>query len=234
MKRLLLRVLVNFFRSDGFLVMRLRFGDCTFDADTRELERGRRPVHLSPKAFRLLELLLESRPKALSKADLQERIWPDTFVAEANLASLAAEVRGAIGDDSGSPRFVRTVYGFGYAFSGEAVPVNPARPVTRRHCLTESGREIDLFPGENVVGRDPAAAVRIDDPTVSRHHARIVVDEKGASLEDLESKNGTFLEGRAVRRPGRLKSGSVVGFGSVLLTFRTFSPVESTESAQKK
>ena len=204
------------------------------DSETRELERARRVVHLSPKAFRLLELLLENRPKALSKADLQERIWPDTFVAEANVASLAAEVRNAIGDESATPRFVRTVYGFGYAFSGEAVDAGAARPVTRRHCLTDAGREIDLSPGENVVGRDPSAAVRIDDPTVSRHHARILVDETGARLEDLDSKNGTFLEGKSVRQPVRLKSGAIVKFGSVLVTFRTFSPVDSTESARKK
>ena len=214
--------------------MRVRFGECTFDSETRELERAQRAVHLSPKAFRFLELLLESRPKALSKANLQERIWPDTFVTEANVASLAAEVRGAIGDESAAPRFVRTVYGFGYAFSGEAVDAGPARPVTRRHCLTDAGRETGLQPGENIVGRDPSAAVRIDDPTVSRHHARIVVDETGARLDDLDSKNGTFLEGKAVRRPVQLKSGAIVKFGSVVLTFRTYSPVDSTESARKK
>jgi DNA-binding winged helix-turn-helix (wHTH) protein len=214
--------------------MRIRFGDCTFDGETRELERGREPVHLSPKAFRLLELLLESRPKALSKTDLQERIWPNTFVAESNLASLAAEIRGAIGDESRSPRFLRTVYGFGYAFGGEAVAADAPPAPGRRHCLTAAGREVDLAAGENVVGRDPAAAVRIDDPTVSRHHARIVVEREGASLEDLESKNGTFLEGRPVRRRTRLKSGAIVKFGSVLMTFRTFSPVETTESARRK
>lgn len=215
--------------------MRVRFGDCTFDGETRELERGRGPVHLSPKAFRLLELLLENRPKALSKTDLQERIWPNTFVAESNLASLAAEVRGAIGDESRSPRFLRTVYGFGYAFGGEAVTVDAAPAAAgRRHCLTAAGREVDLVAGENVVGRDPAAEVRIDDPTVSRHHARILVEGEGASLEDLDSKNGTFLEGRPVHRRTRLKSGAIVKFGSVLMTFRTFSPVETTESARRK
>jgi DNA-binding winged helix-turn-helix (wHTH) protein len=214
--------------------MRVRFGDCTFDSDTRELERNGAPAHVSPKAFRLLELLIEFRPKALSKSDLQDRIWPNTFVAEANLASLAGEVRAAIGDESVSPRFVRTVYGFGYAFSGEATEACPVPPVARRHVLTDAGREIELLPGENVVGRDPSAEVRIDDPTVSRHHARIRVGETGASVEDLGSKNGTFLEGRSIRRAARLKSGAIVTFGSVVLTFRTFSPTESTESARRK
>jgi DNA-binding winged helix-turn-helix (wHTH) protein len=210
--------------------MRLRFGDCTFDGDTRQVERGGQVVHLSPKAFHLLELLLECRPKALSKADLQEKIWPDTFVSEANLASLAAEVREAIGDDSHHPRFLRTVYGFGYAFSGEAVAESEAPGPRRRQCIIDSGHEIELLPGENIVGRDVDAAVRLDDPTVSRHHARITTEGDSAVLEDLGSKNGTFVEGRRIRKPARLKSGSLLTFGSVHVKFRTFSPESSTET----
>src|SRR5512144_724807 len=99
--------------------MRVSFGDCTFDSETRELLRGGKAVHLSPKAFRLLELLLEERPRALSKEQLQEKLWPRTFVSEANLAGLAAEARRAIGDSSKGSKLLRTVYGFGYAFSGE-------------------------------------------------------------------------------------------------------------------
>jgi DNA-binding winged helix-turn-helix (wHTH) protein len=211
--------------------MRFRFGDCTFDGDTRQVERAGQVVHLSPKAFHLLELLLECRPKALSKQDLQERIWPDTFVSEANLASLAAEVREAIGDDSHHPRFLRTVYGFGYAFSGEAVSVEADAPgPRRRQCVIDSGREIELLPGENIVGRDVDAAVRLDDPTVSRHHARITKEGDSAVLEDLGSKNGTFVEGRRIRKPVKLKSGSVLTFGSVHVRFRAFSPESSTET----
>jgi DNA-binding winged helix-turn-helix (wHTH) protein len=213
--------------------MRVRFADCTFDSETRELLRADRPVHLSPKAFRLLELLIENRPKALSKTDLQERLWPDTFVSEANLASLAAEVRQAIGEKSRSAHLVRTVYGFGYAFSGEASAENAARAsARRRHCLQDGKREIDLVEGENIVGRDADAIVRIDHPTVSRHHARIVVAGARASVEDLSSKNGSFLEGKPLRKPRALKSGNIVRFGSVLMTFRTYSPEESTESVR--
>jgi DNA-binding winged helix-turn-helix (wHTH) protein len=214
--------------------MRIRFADCTFDSETRELLRQEKPVHLSPKAFRLLELLLENRPKALSKADLQERLWPDTFVSEANLASLASEVREAIGEKSRSARFVRTVYGFGYAFSGEAAAVPCAAPAAalRHHCLQDATREIDLVEGENIIGRDADAIVRIDHPTVSRHHARIVVAGARATVEDLSSKNGSFLDGKPLRKAKPLRTGSTVKFGSVLMTFRTYSPEESTESAR--
>jgi DNA-binding winged helix-turn-helix (wHTH) protein len=214
--------------------MRVCFGDCTFDSETRELLRGDKTVHLSPKAFRLLEVLLENRPRALSKADLQERIWPDTFVTEANLASLAAEIREAIGEEGRSAHHVRTVYGFGYAFSGEAAeaPRPTPAPALRRHSLLDGNREIRLAEGENIVGRDVDAIVRIDDPTVSRHHARILVAGGAVTVEDLGSKNGSFLDGKRLRAARRVKSGSILKFGSVPLTFRTFSPDESTESAR--
>ena len=213
--------------------MRLQFGDCIFDSGTRQLERAGGPVHLGPKAFRLLELLLDRRPQALSKSALQQLIWPDTYVSETNLATLAGEVREAIGDDSRRPRWVRTVHGFGYAFSGEAVSADPppARP-PRRQCIVDGKLEIELALGENVVGRDENAAVRLDDPTVSRHHARIVTDGQSAILEDLGSKNGTFIGGRRVRKPVPLESGVYLAFGSVQVRYRSFSPESSTESAR--
>src|SRR3970282_731628 len=99
--------------------MRARFGECTLDTSTRELLRDGTAVHLTGKAFRLLEVLIEHRPTALSKDQLQDLVWPGVFVSEANLTSLITELRKAIGDDAHSPSFIRTVYGFGYAFSGD-------------------------------------------------------------------------------------------------------------------
>ena len=98
--------------------MRLLFGDCTFDSEARTLQRGGESVRLSGKAFQLLELLLAARPNPVAKDDLFAKLWPDTFVSEANLASLVKEIRAAIGDDARAPRFVRTAHRFGYAFSG--------------------------------------------------------------------------------------------------------------------
>jgi TolB-like protein/Tfp pilus assembly protein PilF len=98
--------------------MRLLFGDNTFDSDARTLMRGAEHVRLSGKAFQLLELLLTARPNPIAKEDLFARLWPDTFVSEANLASLVKEIRAAIGDDARAARYVRTVHRFGYAFSG--------------------------------------------------------------------------------------------------------------------
>ena len=68
--------------------MSVRFGPFVLDPEARELRCDGSPLHLSPKAFQLLAALVESRPKALSKANLHDRLWPDTFVVEANLANL--------------------------------------------------------------------------------------------------------------------------------------------------
>ena len=98
--------------------MRVLFGDCTFDSVARTLVCGDESAHLSGKAFQLLELLLAARPNPIAKEDLIAKLWPDTFVAEANLASLVKEIRAAIGDDARAPRMIRTVHRFGYAFNG--------------------------------------------------------------------------------------------------------------------
>ncbi len=213
--------------------MRVVFGDCTFDSDTRELLRGGAPVHVSPKAFRLLELLLQNRPRALSKQELQEKLWPETFVSEANLASLAAEARSAIGDKARGSKLLRTVYGFGYAFSGEIREERPAADAHphSRFALARDDEEVALAPGDNVLGRDPSASVRIDDDTVSRRHARIIVSSRDATIEDLGSKNGTFVEGRkAGGNPLSLADGDQIQVGSVFLTFRVRSSEKSTRT----
>jgi DNA-binding winged helix-turn-helix (wHTH) protein len=113
--------------------MRVRFGDCIFDSDTRELFHHGKPVHLAPKAFRLLELLVENRPRALSKEELLQQLWPKTYVSEGNLPGLAAEIRRAIGEGP-EGTVLRTVYGYGYAFSAktekEKAEPPPARAAT--------------------------------------------------------------------------------------------------------
>lgn len=210
--------------------MRWRFGEFVLDGESKELRRGGGPVHLSPKAFRLLELLLEKRPKALSKDELKEALWPDTFVVETNLANLAAEVREAIGGKGERGGLLRTVHGFGYAFSGEAVEEGPAHPGVSRTLvsLERDGIRIPLREGENVLGRDPAADVFLDDDTVSRRHARIVVTSGTAVLSDPGSKNGTYLGGRRLEAPVTLKDRDEILVGSVLLVFSAPDPDRPT------
>jgi DNA-binding winged helix-turn-helix (wHTH) protein len=212
--------------------VRLRIRDCVFDRESRELSRAGRPVRLSPKAFLLLDLLLAHRPRAFSKAELHEALWPDTFVVETNLANLVAELRAALGEKGRRDGFVRTVHGFGYAFSGEAVEGDPKdrRGGVSGVALITDGGTFALANGENVLGRDPAAEVFLDDTAVSRRHARITVRNSQATLEDLGSKNGTFLGGKPVTAPALLLDADAILLGSVLLTVRLANPDRSTRT----
>jgi DNA-binding winged helix-turn-helix (wHTH) protein len=210
--------------------MRLAVGDCVFDSNTREVVRGGRPVPLSPKAFALLELLVRRRPDAVSKDEIHQHLWPNVFVSPANLANLVVEARAALGDNARKPRFVRTVSRFGYAFAADRVsaPGGALRPFACR--LVWGPREIALDGAENVIGRDSTAVVWIDDASVSRRHARITLDDKGAKIEDLGSKNGTFVRGRRIEKPARLGDRDVIKIGPARLVFRLLKKTGSTAS----
>ena len=214
--------------------MTVSFGDCAFDGRTRQLSRRGSAVHVPPKVFRLLELLLAQRPAAVSKETLMEALWPGIFVAEGNLARLVAELRETIGDDANAPRYVRTVPRFGYAFHGEVVedvgklPAPSAPPSL--YALVWGDREIALGEGEFVLGRDPDADIPVDHASVSRHHARIVIDETAARLEDLGSKNGTFLRNQRLEGSHPLRDGDAIRLGLVSLVFRRFEQGVSTET----
>ena len=209
--------------------MRLRFGDCEFNSDTREVFRGGKTIHVSPKAFALLAALIERRPKAISKDELHRLLWPDTFVSDANLPNLVAELRESLGDDAHEPRIIRTVQRFGYAFRGEAAAESARRSATSFRLIW-ADREIALRPGENVIGRDEAAALWIDDSLVSRRHARIVIDDAGAVLEDLGSKNGTRLRGRKIRSPAKLADEDLITIGPASMIFRVLHQTGTTLS----
>ena len=138
--------------------MRIRFGPFTLDLESRQLTTAGEEIHLEPKAFELLSALVLERPKALSKADLQERLWPGTFVAEANLSNLVAEIRAALGDPARAPQFVRTAHGFGYAFCGDAEPVTDPDDAAASSRGPESS---DGLGAEAAAGVTTAASSRV-------------------------------------------------------------------------
>lgn len=212
-----------------------RFTDFIVDVRTRRLLKGEHEMHLSPKAFDLLTMLLENRLQAMSKADLQQKLWPSTYVLETNLAGLIAEIRHALDDSADTPRYIRTMHRFGYWFVADVTEESASAPAEPAHVtcwLMWETRQIPLGPGVNVLGRAPDAAVWIDAPGVSRHHARISVEGADATVEDLGSKNGTYLHGQPVTVPSRLCDGDQIRLGSVVITFRIPSPGGSTETVR--
>ena len=208
--------------------MRVRFADFSLDSPARELRRGGQVVHLSPKAFELLVVLAEATPRALSKSEILDAVWPGTFVVGSSLASVVKELRAALDDDAKDPRFVRTVYGYGYAFSADAI--TPEQSSIGACRLIWGAREIALQAGSNILGRGTDAVAWIADPSVSRHHAIITFDGSEATIEDLKSKNGTFVQGVRVRRRQRLNDGDLIVLGRVPMTFRLYHEGIPTES----
>lgn len=216
--------------------MRLQFDDLTFDDDTRQLWVRGEEIRLSPKAFDLLALLVARRPNAVSKTDIRGQLWPRTFVSESSLPSLVSEIRDAIGDSRRNPGFVRTVHRFGYAFQAEsaAMPYQAAAAISGPNAwLLGRTAEVALLPGENVLGREGDGIILMKSSTVSRRHARIVINAKGAVIEDLKSKNGTFVNDRRVSGPTPVTEGDQVRIGSLLFTFRRSQGSQSTETQSR-
>jgi DNA-binding winged helix-turn-helix (wHTH) protein len=211
----------------------LQFDDLRFDDDTRQLWLRGEEVRLSPKAFDLLALLIARRPRAVSKADIRGHLWPGTFVSDSSLPSLVSEIRDAIDDHRRKPGLVRTVHRFGYAFQTESAPMpQQAASETSGPNAWLLGRtaEVALLPGENVLGREGEGIILVKSSTVSRRHTRIVIDAKGAMIEDLQSKNGTFVNDRRVTGPTPVAEGDQVRIGSLLFTFRLSQATQSTET----
>jgi DNA-binding winged helix-turn-helix (wHTH) protein len=207
----------------------VRFGPFILDHDTRQLTRDGREVRLSPKAFELLWHLAQARPRVVSKAELQQHLWPETFVVEANLSNLVAEIRAALGDDARDPLYIRTSHGFGYALRDGAATQQSVEEAPALPCWIEWGqRRFPLSFGEHVIGRGSDVDVNLDASTVSRHHARLVVTAEGATLEDTVSTNGTFRDGQRVTTPVRLVDGDAIAIGSVIITFHVESSAEAT------
>ena len=121
---------------------------------------------------------------------------------------------------------MRTVHRVGYAFCGEASDVAGASAGPRgipRSWLTWNERTFTLGDGDNVIGRDPRSTVWLDASGVSRRHAKIAVAPDEVTIEDLESRNGTFVGGKKVTSARRLADGDVIELGSASLTLRIWS-----------
>ena len=196
--------------------MRIRFDNFVLDTERKELSRGRTPVRLSPRAFRLLEHLATERPRAVSKRDLLDHIWAGNVVEEANLKTLVLEIRKALEDRGGRADAIRTVYGYGYAFAGEAV--EETAPASELRVRIEVQQRVILLPvGIHEVGRNASCAVFIDAASVSRVHARLHVGPETLLLEDNGSKNGTFVSGKRIAATTDLPAAARVRCGDVEL-----------------
>jgi DNA-binding winged helix-turn-helix (wHTH) protein len=204
--------------------MRLRFAPFTFDSGRQQLLADGREVALSPKAFEVLQLLLEHRPDVVDKQTIAARVWPETHVSDASLTVVVAEIRRALGDAPeapGAPKFVRTAHRRGYAFVADVEDTeDTARSIVdARFWLVIGDKTVMLAPGETILGRDPGCGVWVNVASVSGRHARIAIRGRTAAIEDLQSTNGTFVRGARIRTRVDLRDGDVIHLGEVPITF---------------
>jgi DNA-binding winged helix-turn-helix (wHTH) protein len=200
--------------------MRLKFGDCVLDLGARQLERREQVVPLEPKMYELLEVLIQRRPAVVTNNELDELLWPKVYVARTSLTRLVSELRAVLGDTPRDSRIIRTAYKTGYAFCAEVISLPTARAAAATLEVLWMKQSVPLTDGEHVAGRDPECSLVIDGTTVSRRHARITVAHGAATIEDLDSTNGTHVNGTRISAPTRLAPGDEFALGSEALRVR--------------
>lgn len=221
--------------------MAYRFEEFLYDPAERALFRGGREVALTPKGRDLLTLFLHNPRRLLTRREISDRLWPDVAVTDDSLRFQVAELRKALGESG--ERWIRTVPREGYRWEtdvaleraperGERVASASGKDVAFRLVL--ESREISLEQGENILGRDRDAALWIDHTSVSRHHARILLADSEATIEDLGSKNGTYVGGERISDRRVLADGDQIRIGPVSMTFQVFSRTGTTETAREE
>ena len=208
----------------------MTFGAFTLDAPRRLVTRDGADVHLTPKAYDLLHLLVTEAPRVLTKSELHDRLWTQAVVSDATLTGLVKELRKALADSDRSAPLIRTVHGVGYSFCGTLAGAAPSLARSAAHWLVMRERRIALHQGSNVIGRDPDADVWLDASGVSRRHARIEVSHARVRLEDLGSKNGTTVGGTRIDSAVTLRDGDQIGFGAIPCVYRMARNGMSTET----
>jgi DNA-binding winged helix-turn-helix (wHTH) protein len=200
-----------------------RVGDWLVEPALNRLSQGDSEARLDLKTMDLLVFLAEHAGEVLSKQRLVDSVWEVEVIADGTLTHAIAQLRKSLGDNARSPSYIETIPKRGYRLIAAVRMTDVVAPVHRftasRFRLAAHDGETALVEGENLIGRDRKASIRIDCPGVSRRHARIVVEGGTAVLEDLGSKNGTFLAGRQLAQPARLAHGDEIRIGQTVARF---------------
>ena len=195
------------------------FGPFTVDPDAAELRNGKERIALRPKCFDLLVDLIEHRGKLVTKEQLMERVWGDVVVDEATISRTVADLRAALGDDPQEPQFIETVARRGYKF---IAPVGGQGGF----ALIHGAKEYPLHRGSQMIGRGRDVDIPLYTPATSRQHARIEIDRDRITLVDLESRHGTFVNGKRIDGAVELAAGDQIEIGGERLIL--WSPASET------
>lgn len=169
--------------------------------------------------------------EVLSKTELLDEVWPEVVVGDASLSVAVAELRDALGDDPTRPQFIETIPRRGYRLMAPIMStVDPptAADSTPSYRLVGEDATYPLRPGRTTVGRDAGCGIRLESRLVSRVHAAFEVMDGRVVVEDLGSRNGTFVEGRRISGPTELRPGERVRLGRHAATLQLTSESAST------
>ena len=190
------------------------------DVGARLVRQDGREIPLASKAFELLLLLARRRPNIVSHAQLHAALWPGVHVSETSLSALVTQLRKALGDAPDEGRLIRTRHRVGYACVGEVVIAGTGSDAVTPVCrLIWHGQTMELSPGSSVIGRDRECGVRVDAESISRRHARVNVNGIEVTIEDLGSKNGTWVGGERISGAVSLRDGTAFRLGSETFRF---------------
>jgi DNA-binding winged helix-turn-helix (wHTH) protein len=215
------------FRLAGWLVQPSLNRVCSGDA-RRQIE---------PKLMDVLVFLAKHPGSVRSKDEIIEAVWARKFISETTLTRAVAELRRVLGDDAQDPRFIETIPKRGYRLVAPAEWLDdtaartPGRALGAAPIFSIAWGDLDipLEEGDNLIGRARDAVIRIASPRVSRRHARITVCGMDATLEDLGSRNGTYLRGQKLEGRAPLRDGDQICVGPAVLSFRLRHTGQTTQ-----
>ena len=203
------------------------FGSCTLDTNSRELREGERVIAADPRHVAVLLYFLENPGRVISREELIEKVWGKSNDGAERLSQAVAALREAFHDrDARIPRYIAAAPPRGYKFVANVNTTNV------EYELIHGLRRLPLAPGENIIGRAGDSTIRIGTTGVSRHHARLVIGADRATIEDLESKNGTLVNRRRIKGVCELKQHDEVGIGDATLIFQLSTGMHSGPTDQ--
>jgi DNA-binding winged helix-turn-helix (wHTH) protein len=191
-------------------------------------------IHLEPKVMEVLIFLAGRSGGVVSKQELIDSVWQVEVISNSRLTRVIADLRHALGDDANHPRYIETIPTRGYRLCAEIRGLPPAKPVDIESAsnfkLETATGSYPLTEGENTLGRSSGVDIRLDSEWVSRLHARIIVKRTDVFIEDLGSKNGTFVNGQRVNEATRLRDGDEISVGRGVQVIRFVTVVGSTRT----
>jgi eukaryotic-like serine/threonine-protein kinase len=144
-----------------------RFGQFVLDPDKRALCRADSPVSLTPRAFDVLLFLVQNPNRLVTKEELLQAVWGDTFVEEGNLTQYISHLRKALGDNSEDTRLIVTIARKGYQFAAH-VTVDATADIAKDATLqvvapetSKTAARLVEFPTREKVTKSPSPPLRL-------------------------------------------------------------------------